>query len=555
MMLTIKKVRNGTLTPYSVKKEIEMDWLNSISKKIVVGFGLILLMVVFATSILSNKLFSIKEVNDQFVNESLPALDAVNEANDSANKLLMSAFGLYGYTVTAEEFAQTQKSEFKRFQTSIKKLSQLSNLNREIKPEEFNRSLSQFAEIMSQGEVDWDLARETLSQLQQTANQISSRLAIAGKSVQQSSNKTSEQVANDIDNMMFWLFLTIVIVILVTVLSIVFAKRFIVNPILSLSSQLDHIAESKDLTHNVEIDSKDELQVAANSINQLLQAYRMTSNEIRQATNVVIESIDVLNHSGELSKTQIVNLSDSANTLGSVVDSLEQSIGDSAERSFSVSEKALLGAEQVSEGSNNISQTAHIISELSQDIQTSSDMLLTLKQSGDKVSSVVKAIADIAEQTNLLALNAAIEAARAGESGRGFAVVAGEVRTLASRTHDSTYEINAILEEIVGSISSTVSSMESNTNKANQAVEAAENTVQSLNELQETVVALSDENQSLAKLGQVNQADAQNMRSSINAVSDSVTSVEQTSLDTQKASSSLNDLSQSLNEIVSRFRT
>ena len=63
-----------------------MDWLNSISKKIVVGFGLILIMVVFATSILSNKLFSIKQVNDQFVSESLPALDAVNEANDSANK-------------------------------------------------------------------------------------------------------------------------------------------------------------------------------------------------------------------------------------------------------------------------------------------------------------------------------------------------------------------------------------------------------------------------------------------------------------------------------------
>ena len=532
-----------------------MDWLNSISKKIVIGFGVILIMVVFAASLLSNKLFSIQQVNDQFVNESLPALDAVNKANNSANQLLMAAFGLYGYTVTADEFEQTIDTEFSRFESSVKQLKRLSGLDSKVQPETFKKSLLQFLQIMAQEDVDWDSARDTLSQLQQTSNEISSNLAVVGKKVQQRTNQTSDQVAGDIDNMMFWLFSTILIVILVTVFSIIFARRFIVSPILSLSSQLDKIAETKDLTQNVVINSKDELQVAAQSINQLLQAYRTTSNEIRQATSVVIESIDLLNHSGELSKTQIVDLSQSANTLASVVDSLEQSIGDSAERSFSVSEKALLGAEQVSQGANNISHTAKIISELSGDIQISSDMLLTLKQSGDKVSSVVKAIADIAEQTNLLALNAAIEAARAGESGRGFAVVAGEVRTLASRTHDSTYEINSILEEIVNSISSTVESMESNTNKANQAVEAAENTVQSLNELQDTVLSLSDENQSLAKLGQVNQSDTHQMRSSINAVSDSVTSVEQTSVETQKASSSLSNLSQSLEEIVNRFRT
>jgi len=532
-----------------------MDWLNSISKKVVLGYALVLLMLVMTTSIMSSKLFNTKAVNDEFVQMSLPALEAVTQTHNSASKVMMAAFGLYGYTINANEFNQIIEAEFIKFDRSIKQLKSAGLNVKASDSEQFRSSLTTLANVMSQEEVDWDQARETLSLLQRLNDEFAVQLSAVEKYVQNNANETLDEVANDIDNMVAWMIGTIVIVIAVTGLAIVYSRRFIVQPILSLSSQLDVIIESSDLTKRVEVSSNDEVGIAATSINHLLNAFRTSSNEIRESTQVVIDSIELLNHSGELSQQQIINLSGSARSLAEVVDRLEQSIGDSAERSFSVSQKALTGAEQVETGSSNISQTANIISELSSDIDTSSEMLLSLKHAGDKVSSVVKAIAEIAEQTNLLALNAAIEAARAGESGRGFAVVAGEVRTLASRTHDSTYEINAILEEIVSSISTTVGSMESNKQKANDAVEAAQNTVSSLQELQQTVLSLSQENQELAELGQVNQNDAGNMRSSIDDVSSSVTSVEETSKETHQASENLNQLSRSLTDIVGRFKS
>ncbi|MBM6552253.1 PAS domain-containing methyl-accepting chemotaxis protein [Marinomonas ostreistagni] len=125
----------------------------------------------------------------------------------------------------------------------------------------------------------------------------------------------------------------------------------------------------------------------------------------------------------------------------SAVEQVSQATHDGTKVTKQASDAMQEGQEAIATARSSMDSVRNHIKEANQE-------LAKLKEDSAAISSVVEVIQEVAEQTNLLALNAAIEAARAGEQGRGFAVVADEVRSLATRTYQSTEDIISAIERV-----------------------------------------------------------------------------------------------------------
>ena len=238
-----------------------------------------------------------------------------------------------------------------------------------------------------------------------------------------------------------------------------FIIQSIMNGILYIKNSIVEIAESNDLTIEVSTKSKDELAEIANAFNHMINNLRHLIGSVNQSVHSVNQATNTLAINIDTSNQGVTSQLEETDMVATAVTEMVATIEEIASNTNDAANKAEQTNQNASKGKQDVDATIKQISLLSNKLSESESVINLLAEDSVTIGSVLDVIRGIAEQTNLLALNAAIEAARAGEQGRGFAVVADEVRTLASRTQESTKEIENIISSLQSRTTNIVSLM------------------------------------------------------------------------------------------------
>ena len=348
------------------------------------------------------------------------------------------------------------------------------------------------------------------------------------------------------------------IVIVVVLLSITMAAliglitvRAITRPLYRVNELLT-VASSGDLTHRLDDSAQDEFGLLARNCNTLIEnlkalitAINVRAEQLAAASEQTSAVTAQTTHSIQDQKSQIGQVA----TATTEMHSTSQIVVQSAEDTLSQIRHADAEAENVRQISIENKNTIEI---LAKDVQDAADVINKLHQDSASIGGILDVIRGVADQTNLLALNAAIEAARAGEQGRGFAVVADEVRTLASRTQQSTQEINAMIEMLQAGAEKAVTVMNQGKEQTAACVAQTEKATQALDVITDAVHRAHDVSsqieQSAREQNTVSQEISEKLETIVSIAEETTAGAQQTSESSHEVARLAEELQQSIRQ-------
>lgn len=273
--------------------------------------------------------------------------------------------------------------------------------------------------------------------------------------------------------------LSLIMIVLISI-DILIYSNYITKNIAKVTNLSSTIC-SGDLTHNIAINSSDELGVMAKDLNTMAENLRNVFKSFGNNLDNIVGTAEELTASTEQTESaaeQIaLTMQDISNEVESQanntkevsvsVENIHSSIKNIKDNINATSSLSASTSKVACDGDKIVNDAINQIGEISSYVNETNEIVNILDDKSKKINNITSLINDIAAQTNLLALNASIEAARAGEHGKGFVVVADEVRKLAAESATAANNIETLIKDIQIQINNTIESMK----KSNTAVE------------------------------------------------------------------------------------